>query len=64
LDYIILADTNNKLCDNLTNIMPTRSNIINTLDSVKNGYNKFIIRDTDHLFLFILMMKKIEETRL
>ena len=48
LEFKILADSSTTLCGNITNISPTRANIINTLNSVKNNYKNFFIHYSGH----------------
>ena len=48
LEFIVLADSSEKLCDDITNIEPTRANIIDTLNRVKNNYKKFFIHYSGH----------------
>jgi len=48
LEFIVLADSTDKLCGDITNIPPTRANIIETLNKVKNNYKKFFIHYSGH----------------
>ena len=48
LDYLILADSDDPICGNITNLSPTRLNILNTLDVIKNNYEKFIVHYSGH----------------
>jgi hypothetical protein len=48
LDYLILADSDDKICGDNTNLAPTKINILNTLDTIKDYYEKFIIHYSGH----------------
>ena len=48
IDYIILADSENNICDSHKCIWPSRSNIISTLKDVRGKYKKYFIHYSGH----------------